>query len=142
MLRYPLKMTWAEVAALPGAAEAFSWDLSMSDDDDPDLVSYIANYSVAYKNSPDLNTQLEMVGYMTDFIDGIEIADRAAVSYASELFYQVVMEYDHIGEESMPTWERFGLKSDGDVDFCGGQPSCLTDLLLSHMKDDSHAQDS
>jgi hypothetical protein len=30
-----------------------------------------------------------------------------------------------------PTWALFELGGDDDCDYCGGQPSCLTDLLLT-----------
>lgn len=137
MLHYPLRLTWAQIAELPGAADAFCWDPSMIDEDTPDLAAFIAVYATAYHNSPHLKTNLEMVGYLTDPTDGIDILDRACVAYAGELFYQITDEYDRIGQDPMPTWVRFSLGGDDDVDYCGGQPSCLTDLLLSHMKEGS-----
>lgn len=151
-MTYPLTMTWAELAELPDAMDCFGWDYSMldPDDDDTTLVSTIAYYSEAFTSSEKLAIYLGMIGYNLTTDDngrftGITVRSDTALSTAHALFSQIMHEYDeldcprvHVERyghpwESTPTWALFELGGDDDVDYCGSQPSCLTDLLIRHV---------
>lgn len=153
-LTFPLNLTWADIAKLDDAADAFGWDESMLEPDDPDttLEATIAQYSEAFISSPKLSIYLGMIGYELTAVDdtarghrvftGISIRNEQALHTAHALFNQISFEYDDPDGPtvqvvrhgypwaSTPTWALFELGGDDDVDYCGGQPSCLTSLLV------------
>lgn len=156
-LHFPLSFTWAHLAKMRGAGDAFDWDESMLEADDPDttLEGQIACYSEAFVSSPKLAKYLEQIGYslltgaMKDgklTFAGIEIRSEVALRTANQLFGQIMHEYDEPGCPrtevhrhgcawfSTPTWALFELGGDDDVDYCGTQPSCLTALLIDHLE--------
>lgn len=141
MLQFPVALTWDELAALPKAADSFSWDPSMIEEgeDDTQLPGYIASYSMAYASSDRLYAYLKRAGYeVTD--TGVNIREENSLHLAHALFMAVTVEYDSEDPDprTTPTWELFGLGGDDDVDYCGTQPSCLTDLLITILRDPSY----
>lgn len=157
-MQFPLTLTWAQIAELPGAAEAFGYDEDYFEPDDPTttLEGHIAHYSEAFTSSQKLATYLGMIGYeLTNNeplgepgFTGIRIRSEIVLQTANALFEQIGYEYDdpdcpRIPDErgwlSTPTWALFELGGDDDVDYCGGMPSCLTLLLLEAI--DAHRED-
>lgn len=154
-LQFPLKLTWAEIAALPNAADHFGWDESMIEEDDPDttLEGVIHTYSEAFTSSDKLTRYLAGIGYELTSVmrlggyeyTGISIRNEAALHMANAIFNQVCHEYDDPDARviethryggvwhTTPTWALFELGGDDDVDYCGSQPSCLTGLLLEQL---------
>ena len=145
MLTFPFIMTWAELAALPNAAERYSWDDADADDEfEPDLAGRIRAYSEAL--SPKLAEYLSQIGF-TVGDEGVSIRNEQAIHTANTLFNQILFEYDdpeavrvvvqRYGHEwhSTPTWAMFELGGDDDVDYNGSQPSCLTHLLIANLKE-------
>lgn len=150
IMSFPIQMTFAEAAALPDIAEPFGWDESMIEEDEPDttLAGTIEVYSTAYHSSIKLSEYLRSIGFVVCAERGINIRNEAALRTANALFNQISSEYDdpdieqievtHLGSENRtyvskapPTWAMFGLGGDDDCDYCGGQPSCLTEYLIS-----------
>lgn len=137
-MTFPIQMTWDAVAALPNAADSFYWSESLIDPDEEgfrSLAEYAACYSTAYHSSERLRGYLYDLGYSADE-EGVYVRDENALRVAHAMFNTIVHEYDLIGEATQPTWTMFKLGGDDDVDYCGGQPSCLTELLLSAVKED------
>lgn len=158
-MQFPLRLTWAELADLPGAADQFGWDKSCIDEDDPDttLEGVIATYSEAFTSSRKLTEYLRMIGYELTVCEapdgavpatftGIRVRSEVALQTAHALFTQICHEYDdpdcptvvtyRAGGDwhTTPTWALFELGGDDDVDYCGTQPSCLTALLIDAVE--------
>lgn len=137
-LTFPLAMNLDEIAALPGAADAFGWDSSSSYDET--LPEHIA-YCLSGGQSDVMKTFFALHGFNYDET-GFTARDADSIRKAALLFELVCFEYDEyplsderealrtrLGHTS-PVWFLLGLGGDDDVDYCGTQPSCLTDLLL------------
>lgn len=144
MLTFPYSATWAELALLPHMADGHSWDESMIDEDTPDLATQVADYNGEVAD--ELQSYLALIGYKIT-ADGVNVRSEQALKTAHTLFMQIYHEYDEpdcprirtirFGHtwHSTPTWAMFNLGGDDDVDYSGGQPSCLTDALLANLKD-------
>lgn len=158
-MQFPLRLTWADIAAMPGAADQFGWDESYVEEDDPSttLEGVIATYSEAFTSSRKLATYLGMIGYELAVCEapdgtvpatfaGIRVRSEVALQTAHALFTQICHEYDEpdcptvltyrAGGDwhTTPTWALFDLGGDDDVDYCGTQPSCLTALLIDMLE--------
>lgn len=143
-LQFPLVMSFDDISKLEHAADAFSWDESEADDEP--LAERIADYATAFNTAPQLANYLKHVGYTVDEAHGVLILNANAIRIAHALFETIQYEYDATDLPDLPhptiagatqpaTWQLFGLGGDDDVDYCGTQPSCLTDLLLRHLED-------
>lgn len=121
------KFKWQQLADLPGAADAFCYDPDASEPDET-LASFIHDYSTAFTHNDQLTTYLSRWRFSVDE-HGVEF-DNYGLIIAATIFAAVQDEYDS-GDHKWPTWEAFGLSGDDDVDYCGSQPSCLTDLLVA-----------
>ena len=139
-LQFPLVMSFDDIACLAHADDAFSWDES----EEP-LDERVADYSSAFHSSEKLTVYLANLGFMVDENHGIAILNANAIRIAHALFETIQYEYDATDLPDLPhptiagatqsaTWQLFGLGGDDDVDYCGTQPSCLTDLLLRHLE--------
>lgn len=147
-LHFPLVFNWDHLSKMRGAEDAFGWDADMVDPDDEDstLPGMIRMYSEAFHSSAKLTTYLEQIGYVVSSW-GVTVRNEAALLTAHTLFNQIMAEYDdsdmprleveRFGHKclSTPTWALFDLGGDDDVDYCGTQPSCLTELLMLHHRD-------
>jgi len=141
-LSFPLMMSYDDIANLEGAADAFAWDDSYDDT----LPEYISDYSSAFHSCEKLKQYLECIGYHVESAPHgkVLILNENALHMAAALFATIQYEYDATDLPDLPhptiagatqpaTWQLFGLGGDDDVDYCGTQPSCLTDLLLAHL---------
>ena len=137
-------MNLEQIAALPGAADAFGWDPSY--DDTPDLASFIASY-LCNGQTDVMKTFFDRVGFSYDE-NGFTARDENSIRAAANLFELVCFEYDEYDEyplsdereaihtklgSTSPVWYILGLEKMDDVDYCGAQPSCLTNLLLDNI---------
>ena len=144
MLTFPFFATWDQIANLPGAADAFSWDDTMADDEYPKNLADLAESYCTCLKEP-LQLYLTRIGYEVT-AEGVWVRNEQALSTAHALFLQIMYEYDDeaavrvpvvlYGHEtfSTPTWALFHLSGDDDVDYNGGQPSCLSELLIQNLK--------
>ncbi len=135
-LTFPLALTVEQIAELPGCADAFGWDSSYDDTLAEHVASYLSN-----GQSDVMKAFFTRVGFNYDE-SGCTARNMQSIQAASNLFELVCFEYDEhpLSDErealrtklgyTSPIWYLLGLGGDDDVDYCGTQPSCLTDLLL------------
>ena len=134
-LTYPLTMTVSEIAELPGAFDAFSFN-----GDDVPLTERIAQY-MGNGMTPLMEAYMKLHGFHYDE-NGFTAQSRESVLRADHFFEIISLDYDspnpaidgdlheRLGYVS-PSWYLFDLSGDDDVDYMSSQPRCLTSLLLS-----------
>lgn len=120
-MQFPLTFTNAQLADIARAIPDFPNLYAASDDqcDDP-ILDVFAEYDGFDSCTPQLRAHLESLGFVYTPNDdpkltSVTIPSREAFAELCKITLAIEEEYE--SGEDMPTWDRFGLSGDDDVDY-------------------------